>query len=125
MRAQRPPHLPRAIDAAAERLPLPDRSFDASMATYSVHQWSDLQAGLAEMRRVTIGPVLILSCDPQALDRFWLHDYAPEVIAVEAGRYPRSASDRNSTRPRAAFRRWSTHRRYRSPGSAGFPPRRR
>jgi hypothetical protein len=96
MRAQRPPHLPRAIDAAAERLPLPDRSFDASMATYSVHQWSDLQAGLAEMRRVTIGPVLILSCDPQALDRFWLHDYAPEVIAVEAGRYPPIATIREA-----------------------------
>jgi len=88
MRLQRPPHLPRAIDAVAESLPFPDRSFDASMTTYSVHQWSDLHAGLAEMRRVTLGPVLVLSCDPQALDRFWLHDYAPEVIAVEARRYP-------------------------------------
>jgi hypothetical protein len=88
MRAQRPPHLPRAIDAAAEALPFPDDSFDASMTTYSVHQWTDLRAGLAEMRRVTTGPVLVLSCDPQALDRYWLHDYAPEVTAVEAGRYP-------------------------------------
>jgi len=88
MRDQRPPHLPRAIDATAESLPFPDRSFDASMTTYSVHQWSDLHAGLAEMRRVTIGPVLVLSCDPQALDRYWLNDYAPEVIAVEARRYP-------------------------------------
>ncbi len=88
MRDQRPAHLPRAIDATAESLPFPDRSFDASMTTFSVHQWTDLHAGLAEMRRVTIGPVLVLSCDPQALDRFWLNDYAPEVIAVEASRYP-------------------------------------
>lgn len=89
MRAQRPPHLPRAIDATAERLPFQDRHFDASMATFTVHQWSDLRAGLVEMRRVTRGPVLILSCDPEALDRFWLHAYAPEVTAVEASRYPR------------------------------------
>ncbi|WP_245973879.1 class I SAM-dependent methyltransferase [Bosea caraganae] len=88
MRAQRPAHLPVALDAVAERLPFADGSFDASMATFTVHQWSDLNVGLAEMRRVTRGPVLILSCDPLALDRFWLHAYAPEAIAVEAGRYP-------------------------------------
>jgi hypothetical protein len=47
-----------------------------------------LKAGLGEMRRVTRGPVLILSCDPEELDRFWLNFYAPEAIAVEARRYP-------------------------------------
>lgn len=88
MRAQRPAHLPRAIDATAEQLPFADRTFDAAMATFTVHQWQDLGAGLAELRRVTRGPVAILSCDPQALDRFWLNDYAPEAIAVEARRYP-------------------------------------
>jgi SAM-dependent methyltransferase len=88
MRAQRPASLPRAIDGTAEALPFPDRHFDASMATFSVHQWSDLGAGLAEMRRVTRGPVVILSCDPAALDRFWLHRYAPAVTTVEARRYP-------------------------------------
>ncbi len=89
MRAQRPAALSPAIDATAEALPFPDQSFDASLATFSVHQWSDLRAGLAEMRRVTRGPVVILSCDPALLDRFWLHRYAPEVTAVEARRYPR------------------------------------
>jgi SAM-dependent methyltransferase len=88
MRAQRPPHLPRAVDAVAERLPFAADSFDASMATFTVHQWPDLRAGLAEMRRVTRGPVLVLSCDPQELERSWIHTYAPEVIATEARRYP-------------------------------------
>ncbi len=89
MREQRPPHLPRAVDATSEALPFADDSLDASMTTFSVHQWSDLAKGLAEMRRVTRGPVLVLSADPSILDRFWLNDYAPEVIAVEASRYPR------------------------------------
>lgn len=88
MRAQRPAHLPAAIDGTAERLPFPDKSFDASMTTFSVHQWQNLAAGLAEMRRVTTGPVVILTCDPAALDRFWLNDYAPEALATEARRYP-------------------------------------
>ncbi len=92
MRAQRPAHLAPAIDGLAENLPFPDAHFDASMATFTVHQWSNLTRGLREMRRVTRGPVVILTCAPDELDRFWLYDYAPEVIAVEAGRYPPIAS---------------------------------
>lgn len=88
MRAQRAAHAAPATDAVAEALPFDDDSFDAGMATFTVHQWSDLDAGLAELRRVTRGPVVILSCDPAALDRFWLAEYAPLVIATEARRYP-------------------------------------
>jgi SAM-dependent methyltransferase len=88
MRAQRPRHLAVAIDAVAEKLPFPDRHFDAAMTTFSVHQWQNLEVGLKEMRRVTRGPVVILSCDPDLVQRFWLNDYAPGVLAAEARRYP-------------------------------------
>lgn len=88
MRAQRPTHLSTAIDAVAESLPFADNSFDAALTTFSVHQWQNLDAGLREMRRVSRGPVVILTCDPSRLDRFWLNDYAPDVIATEARRYP-------------------------------------
>ncbi|WP_449255530.1 class I SAM-dependent methyltransferase [Bosea sp. (in: a-proteobacteria)] len=88
MRAQRPVEIAPAIDAAAERLPFPDKAFDAAMATFTVHQWQDLDAGLREMRRVTRGPVVILSCDPALVEAFWLADYAPKVLATEARRYP-------------------------------------
>jgi len=88
MRAQRPASLPVAVDARAESLPFVDNSFDAARTTFSVHQWADLAAGLAELRRVSRGPVVILSCDPDELGRFWLSEYAPAVIATEAARYP-------------------------------------
>ena len=88
MRAQRPAEIAVAIDATAEKLPFPDAAFDASMTTFSVHQWQDLDAGLREMRRVTRGPVAILSCDPELVEAFWLSDYAPQVLATEARRYP-------------------------------------
>lgn len=87
MRRQRPSNRP-AIEATAENLPFPDASFDASMATFTIHQWADLRAGLREMRRVTRGPVVIMSCDPLAVRRFWLNVYAPQVLATEARRYP-------------------------------------
>ena len=88
MRSQRPHGLAVAIDAIAEALPFPDAHFDASMSTFSVHQWTRLDDGLREMRRVTRGPVVILSCDPELVQRFWLNEYAPDVLAAEARRYP-------------------------------------
>jgi len=88
MRAERPPHLSRAIDATANHLPFPDDTFDASMASVTVHQWPDLEKGLGEMRRVTTGPVVILTFDPTPPEHWWLIDYAPELFEVEARRMP-------------------------------------
>lgn len=88
MRRQRPAHLSPAVDATAEHLPFADDRFDAAMTTFSVHQWSDLRAGLREMRRVARGPVLVLTCDPELVRDFWLYEYAPLVLDTEARRYP-------------------------------------
>lgn len=88
MRARRPPELPAAVDATAEALPFEDDSFEASMAISTVHQWRDLDAGLAELRRVTMGPVVVLTFDPDAANRFWLNEYAPEVISAMTRRDP-------------------------------------
>jgi len=88
MRAQRSPRLAPGIDAIAESLPFDDGAFDASMAMLTVHHWPDIEAGLRELRRVTRGPVVILTFDDPALERFWLNDYAPELIAVERRRFP-------------------------------------
>jgi hypothetical protein len=88
MRSQRPPHLAPALDAVAEDLPFPDRTFDAALASVTVHQWADLGGGLAELRRVTRGPVVIMTFDPVSLGRFWLAEYAPEMMERESGRMP-------------------------------------
>lgn len=88
MRARRPARLATAIDAVAEDLPFEDGRFDASMALFSVDQWSDPAAGLREMRRVTRGPVVILTCDPALVREFWLYDFAPDVLDTEARRHP-------------------------------------
>jgi hypothetical protein len=88
MRAQRPPHLSKAVDATAEQLPFDDGAFDAAMATFTVHQWNDLRRGLGEMRRVTRGRIVVMTCDPEEVEKFWLNRYAPEVLSTEARRYP-------------------------------------
>jgi SAM-dependent methyltransferase len=89
MRAQRPRGCVPAINAKAEALPLDDKSVDASMAILTVHQWLDLDAGLRELKRVTRGPIVVVSFDGDLLDRFWLAEYVPELMAAERGRYPK------------------------------------
>jgi SAM-dependent methyltransferase len=88
MRAQRPAHLVPAVDAVAEDLPFGDDSFDAAMAMVTVHQWRDAEQGLRELRRVSRGPVVVLTFDGDALDIFWLARYVPELITAERRRYP-------------------------------------
>src|SRR5688572_12062957 len=88
MRAQRPKHLTPAIHGIAENLPLDDQSVDASMASITVHQWPDLQKGLSELRRVTRDRIIVLTFDGDVLDRYWLADYVPELIAHERRRFP-------------------------------------
>jgi hypothetical protein len=88
MRSQRPAELASAVDAVAEALPFDDRSFEAAMAMITVHQWPDCARGLAELVRVSTRTIVILTFDGDALDRLWLGEYAPELIAAERRRYP-------------------------------------
>ena len=88
MRSLRPPGLAPAIDATAENLPFDENSFDATMASVTIHQWSDPWRGLAELRRVSRGPVVLLTFDGEELNRLWLGEYVPELFEAERGRYP-------------------------------------
>lgn len=76
------------VQGRAEDLPFGDASFDASMAILTVHHWSDQGRGLAEMRRVTRGPIVILTYDP-AFRGFWLADYIPELVTLDEAQMPR------------------------------------
>lgn len=79
----------RVIRASAEALPFGDKAFDASMAVLSIHHWADKAAGLREMRRVTSGPIVLLTFDPAA--RPWLTDYLPELAALDEQQMPAMA----------------------------------
>ena len=75
------------IQGRAEELPFGDGHFDASMAVLTIHHWSDKSKGLQEMRRVTRGPIVILTCEPGFRD-FWLFDYFPQLIDLDEQHMP-------------------------------------
>lgn len=83
---KRSPAAAEAIQACAENLPFDDGSFDASMAILTIHHWSDKEAGLREMRRVTRGRIVLLTADPS--HRPWLTDYLPELAVLDEAQMP-------------------------------------
>ncbi len=87
---QRPPSPANVMQGHAEALPFEDNSFDAAMAVLTVHHWSDQGRGLAEMRRVSRGRVVILTYDP-AFRGFWLADYVPALVTLDDARMPAMA----------------------------------
>jgi len=86
MLAQRPPTAAAAVQAVAERLPLQDGSVDVAMAVLTVHHWTDLPAGITEMRRVARRRLVVLTWDQPTFRDFWLANYLPDAIAMEDSR---------------------------------------
>jgi SAM-dependent methyltransferase len=87
MRAQRPPDAAPAIAARAEALPLDDDSVDAAMACVTIHHWEPQADGLAELRRVARGPVVVFTFELDGLPA-WQLEYLREGIAEEQPRFP-------------------------------------
>ncbi|HEX8365099.1 MAG TPA: class I SAM-dependent methyltransferase [Allosphingosinicella sp.] len=83
---KRPASAAQAVRASAEDLPFGDGAFDASMAILTIHHWADKETGLREMRRVTRGPIVLLTFDPSS--RPWLTDYLPELAALDEAQMP-------------------------------------
>lgn len=63
MLRQRPGMSAPAVQAVAEALPFRDRSFDASMAIFTVHHWADQTGGLAELQRVARRRIIVFTAD--------------------------------------------------------------
>jgi ubiquinone/menaquinone biosynthesis C-methylase UbiE len=84
MIGQRPAGSAPAVQASAEDLPFPDSSFDAAMAILTAHHWPDLDAGLAEMQRVSREQIVIVTFDHSALKSLWIaSDYFPEILDLK------------------------------------------
>jgi SAM-dependent methyltransferase len=81
MIVQRPLGSAPCIQGVAERLPLANQSFDGSLASLTIHHWSDVAAGLREMCRVTRKRIVLFTWNPELDSRFWLtRDYLPEIF---------------------------------------------
>ena len=85
MIAQRPPGAAPAIQASAEELPLPDKSYDAALAINTVQHWQDVPRALAELRRVVRLRIVVFMNEMRQNEQFWLVErYFPQFRANAA-----------------------------------------
>jgi SAM-dependent methyltransferase len=87
MRAQRASTAAPAIAARAEALPFDDDSVDAAMACVTIHHWEPPAAGLAELRRVARGLVVVFTFDLDDLP-VWQREHLAEGLLIERPRFP-------------------------------------
>jgi SAM-dependent methyltransferase len=87
MRAQRPADAAPALAAHAESLPFDDDTFDAAMACVTIHHWTSPAIGLAELRRVARGPVVVFTFELDSLPD-WQLEFLREGVVEERPRFP-------------------------------------
>jgi SAM-dependent methyltransferase len=83
MIARRPAGAAPALQASAEALPLADDSYDAALAVNTAQHWTDLRAGLRELRRVARQRIVIFMRDGSRGEPFWLERYLPALDRSE------------------------------------------
>jgi SAM-dependent methyltransferase len=89
---QRPAGAAPCLQGWAEALPLETGSVDAALGVLTVHHWTDLAQGFAEMARVARRRVVILTWVPDS-PPFWLtREYFPEITAQDERIFPRTAA---------------------------------
>jgi len=98
MIAQRPVDAAPVVQACAEALPFPNRSFEAVLGILTVHHWKDQARGLSECARVAGTKVVIMTNDFDVCANFWLFDYFPELL-VDRHIFPKIARYENVLGP--------------------------
>lgn len=67
------------IKASSEQLPFENNSFNGATAIFTVHHWSDINAGLKEIYRILKpgSKLVMLSFTPEQIMNYWLCKYFP------------------------------------------------
>jgi len=69
------------IDGYADNLPLSNQSADSAIIMLAFHHFQNYQQALCEVHRVTGGGQIVLfTCDPAMISRFWLTKYFPSFV---------------------------------------------
>jgi SAM-dependent methyltransferase len=90
------------VRARAEDLPLDDTAVDYVVSSYAFHHFGDKDRALDEIGRVLTasGVFRIDNFEPTAADGYWVYEFFPETIAIDAVRFwpPARTADALETR---------------------------
>ena len=77
------------IRAQAEQLPLPAAVVDYVACSYAFHHFTDKERALDEVKRVLVGTgaFRINNIEPAAADGWWLYEFFPRAVVIDAARF--------------------------------------
>ncbi len=75
---------------SAENIPFENNSFDAAIASLTLHHWTSLVDGFKELNRVlkTGGGITIFTSSKEQMLGYWLHHYFPQMLADSIQQMP-------------------------------------
>lgn len=78
--------------AQAEEIGLGDEIFDGAIATLTIHHWTNLSKGLAEINRVLKpgASLVIFTATPQQMRGYWLNEYFPLMLRRSMAQMPKA-----------------------------------
>lgn len=70
------------LKGTAEQIPTADKVFDGSIATLTLHHWSDIKKAFLELSRVLAddGRIVIFTSTPEQMKGYWLNHYFPKML---------------------------------------------
>lgn len=74
----------------AEKIELPDHTFNGVIASLTIHHWSDLQKGFSELQRVLKpeGRIVVFTSTPKQMEGYWLNHYFPMMLKNSIDQMP-------------------------------------
>jgi len=78
------------IQGSAENIPFENNSFDAALASLTLHHWDSLYDGFKELNRVlkTGGGITIFTSTKKQMLGYWLNHYFPQMLADSINQMP-------------------------------------
>jgi ubiquinone/menaquinone biosynthesis C-methylase UbiE len=70
------------LKGTAEQIPANDKIFDGIIATLTIHHWTDLKKGFAELNRVLAdhGKIVMFTSTSEQMKGYWLNHYFPKML---------------------------------------------
>lgn len=74
----------------SEAIPLTDASVDATLASLTLHHWTDINKGFSEVDRVLKpqGKFVIFTATPKQMTGYWLNHYFPKMMKDSMTKMP-------------------------------------
>ncbi len=78
------------VQDSAENIPFENETFEAAIATLTIHHWKDLENGFSEVIRTlkNHGTFLIFTSTSEQMKNYWLNHYFPEMMEKSVAQMP-------------------------------------